>query len=124
MSSVHVETRIVTSLSSGARASVVAAVLFVLSALFLLFDPIEQPTQAGPPFRCGTALAPAQGDFAASICSGLVRRHQLLAAALGLAAVVVALGGIWAFGVRRRTQQKVVHPDDMFAPAPQGPSTD
>ena len=92
MSSVQVETRVVTSLSTGARASIVGALLLLLAALFFLISPIEQPTQAGPPFRCGTALAPAEGEFAASICAGQVRKQQLLAGTLGTAAVVLAAG--------------------------------
>ena len=114
MSSVQVETRVVTSLSTGARAAIVGAGLLLLAAVFFLVAPIEQPTQAGPPFRCGTAVAPLEGDFAGSICAGQVRRQQLLAATLGAAAVVLAGGGVWAFGVRRRTQRHVLHEDELF----------
>ncbi len=92
------------SITTGAKASVVAALVLLVAATFILLDPIEQPTTSGPPFRCGTAMDPAQGAFAASFCSGVVRGQQLLAAAFVVSALAVALGGIWAFGIRGRAQ--------------------
>jgi hypothetical protein len=115
MSSPEVETRVVTTLSRAARTSVVGALLLVVAAVYLLLVPIEESTPTGAPFRCGTAAAPAAGAFAASICSGLVRRHQLQAGALAVSALIVIVGGIWAGGTTRRTQVRVQSEDDLFA---------
>ncbi|HTY73694.1 MAG TPA: hypothetical protein VMI11_14945 [Actinomycetes bacterium] len=126
MSTSEVETRTVTTLSRGARGSVVVALLLLLAAGFVLVVPIERPTLSGAPFRCGTAAQPAAGSFAASVCSGLVRQRQLQAAGLGLAALVVVAGGLWTFGTTRRTERGTRNRDGdtLFADHGQGPAAD
>ena len=82
----------------GTRICLLLAALAVLMVVYLLVSPLEQPTSQGPPFDCGTAVAPASGGFADVVCGDVSLRRQLQAGAFGLAAVVLAGGGWLAFG--------------------------
>ena len=90
-------------LSVGTRACLLGAGLFLVAALYLLITPLERLGSQGPPFNCGTALAPASGDFARSVCGDINQRRLLQGGTVLLMAVVLAGGGRIAFGpVRRR----------------------
>jgi hypothetical protein len=83
-----------------------AAGLLVIAAGYLLVTPLERLASQGPPFDCGTALAPAAGDFARGVCGDLNQRQRLQGGAVLLAAIALAGGGRLAFGPawrRRRT---------------------
>jgi hypothetical protein len=99
-------TREVVGLSRGARIGVLLALLLVVAALFFLFVPLEKASSTGQPFRCGTAASPEHGDFPDAVCGGLSSRFRLGAGALGVAALVVGAGGIWAFGTVRRVERR------------------
>ena len=89
--------------SVGTRVCLLVAGLLLIAAGYLLLAPLERVASAGPPFDCGTALAPAGGDFARAVCGDLNQRQRLQAGALLLMAVTLAGGGRLAFGpVRRR----------------------
>lgn len=89
--------------SVGTRVCLLVAGLFVIAAALLLVLPLERVAAEGPPFDCGTALAPAAGDFARSVCGDLNQRQRLQGGAVLLGALVLAGGGRLAFGpVRRR----------------------
>jgi hypothetical protein len=96
------------SLTRGAKLSAVAGLLLLIVAGFLLIVPLEKPTASGQPFRCGTALHPAAGDFAGSICGGQVKKFRLGTGAFTLAALVVAFGAGSVFGVERRVEHRTV----------------
>jgi hypothetical protein len=102
MSGTRVAQPAVSRLGTGARLCVVVAALLVVAAVVVAFRPLEQPTAAGPPFRCGTALHPTSGALARSVCEGTVAAQQQLAAGFGAAALVVLVGGVWSFGGARR----------------------
>lgn len=102
-------------LSVGTRVCLLVAGLLVIAAGYLLVSPLERASASGPPFDCGTALAPAGGDFARSVCGDLNQRRQLQTGAVLLGALVLAGGGRVAFGpVRRRRRSEV-------GPEPAGP---
>ncbi len=91
-------------LSVGTRVCLLVAGLFVIAAGYLLLAPLERASASGPPFDCGTALAPAGGDFARSVCGDLNSRRQLQTGAVLLGALVLAGGGRVAFGPVRRAR--------------------
>ena len=84
--------------SVGTRVCLLLAALAVLMGIYLLVSPLERPTAQGPPFDCGTAVAPASGDFARAVCGDINLRRQLQAGAFGVAAIVLGGGGWLAFG--------------------------
>jgi hypothetical protein len=107
-----VATREVVTLSRGAKGCAVAALLLLVLSVFLLLVPIEKSTSTGAQFNCGTALNPQTGQFPEAVCGKMPRRYRLEAAALAVGALVLAVGGIWVFGVDRRVQRRRVYDDD------------
>jgi hypothetical protein len=89
-------------LSVGTRICLLVAGLLVVAAGYLLVSPLERASASGPPFDCGTALAPAAGDFARSVCGDLNQRRQLQGGAVLLAALALGAGGRVAFGPLRQ----------------------
>jgi hypothetical protein len=92
----------------GTRVCLLVAGLLVIAAGYLLVMPLERVGSQGPPFDCGTALAPAAGDFARGVCGDLNQRQRLQGGAILLAAIALAGGGRLAFGPawrRRRTEE-------------------
>ncbi|MFL6127595.1 MAG: hypothetical protein ACJ73E_00835 [Mycobacteriales bacterium] len=89
-------------LSVGTRICLLAAGLLVAAALYLLITPLERLSSQGPPFDCGTALAPAGGNFARGVCGDLNQRRLLQGGTVLLMAVLLAGGGRFAFGPLRR----------------------
>lgn len=87
----------------GTRVCLLVAGLLLIAAGYLLVSPLERASSQGPPFDCGTALAPADGDFARAVCGDLNGRRLLQGGAVALGALALAGGGRTAFGpVRRR----------------------
>lgn len=82
----------------GTRVCLLLAVLAVVMGVYLLVSPLERPTSQGPPFDCGTALAPASGGFADAVCGDINLRRQLQGGAFGVVALVLAGGGLICFG--------------------------
>ena len=78
----------------GTRICLLLAALAVLACVYLLVSPLERPTSQGPPFDCGTALSEPSGGFAGAVCGEINLRRQLQAGAVGLAAIVLAGGGL------------------------------
>ena len=99
-------------LSVGTRVCLLLAGLLVIAAGYLLVSPLERASAQGPPFDCGTALAPAGGDFARSICADLNQRRQLQAGAVLLGALLLGAGGWVAFGPVRRRRRHDDGPED------------
>lgn len=93
--------RKVTRLTIGAKLAGVVGVLLLIVAAYLLLVPLEKPTTSGQPFQCGTAVDPANGEFAHGVCQAQVRKYQLAASAFTAAGLVIAFGAGAAFGVDR-----------------------
>lgn len=85
-------------LTVGVRTCLLLAALLLVAGGYLLLAPLERVSSAGVPFDCGTALVPAGGDFARSVCGDLNHRRQLQTGAVGIAAVVLIVGGVLAYG--------------------------
>lgn len=103
-------TRTVVSLSRGARACLLVAVLVLLAAAYRFFAPIDIPTREGPMFRCGTAASPPTEEFPRSVCGRIATDRLLQASFLTGGAVVLGLGGLVVFGASRRVEE-AVRPD-------------
>lgn len=103
-----VTTRTVTTLSLGARLSLLAGLLVGILAAYFALVPIQFDTQDGSPFRCGSAAYPIGGTFARNVCADRNRVNSYRAAATGAAAVVVGVGGALAFGLSRREEAERV----------------
>jgi hypothetical protein len=112
VSTPHYETRVVISPTRGSRVCLVAGLLLLGAAAYLLLVPIILPTSTGAAFGCGSAANPAGGQFARSVCGDVNERNRVGAYGLSFAAVVVAAGGLWAFGTQRRSERRVVADTD------------
>ena len=100
-------TRTVVSLSRGARACLLAAVLLLLAATYRFLAPIDIPTREGPMFRCGSAASPPTEEFPRSVCGRIATDRLMQAAFLAGGAVVLGAGGFVVFGATRRTEEAV-----------------
>lgn len=95
------ETRTIVTLSVGARVGVVLALLLLIVAGYLFWSPIQlSPSAGGFPVKCGSAANPPGDQLGAAACgqSNVIRQWQ--AGAFLAAALVVAIGSLYAFGVR------------------------
>lgn len=91
-----------TVFSLGAKLAVTVAVLLVVLAGYLFYSPIQYHGSTDIPVRCGSAASPVKSRFIQGYCGDLnsIRRDQAIGVLI--AALVVAAGGIIAFGVSRR----------------------
>ena len=127
------ETRTIVALPRGARLGMVLSVLLLVLAGYLFWSPIQLAPTAGFPVMCGSAAAPPTDDLGKAACGdvNLIRLWQ--AGAVALAALVVAVGSVYTFGVVRRreallgsvsptastTPSEEQAPEDQAAPAAQ-----
>ena len=112
-----VPTRTVTSLSLGARLSLLAGLIVGAFAVYLYFVPIEFVTQAGSAFRCGSAADPVSDTFGRNVCADRNKIQKYRAITVGSSALLVAVGGAAAFGLSRREER-----DSSAAAEPVTPS--
>ena len=100
-------TRTVVSLSPGARAGFALALVLLVAAGYLFWAPIQLYPADGFPIMCGSGAQPPGDELGAAACGSVndIRRWQ--AAAVAAAAVIVALGSVYAFGVRRRRESTI-----------------
>lgn len=108
---------------AGTRICLLLAALAVVGAIYLLISPLERPTTQGPPFDCGSALMPAGGGFADAVCGDINLRRQLQTGALGLSALVLAGGGLLAFGPAWRRDPRADEDPDPDRPVEREPLT-
>ena len=83
-------------LGTGARVSLIGAVLLLVAAVYCLVVPINMPTTQGV-FGCGSGLYPPTESFAVGVCQDLARIQQLRSGTLAVAAVVLAALGVAFF---------------------------
>jgi hypothetical protein len=104
----------------GTRICFLLAALLLVLAGYLLLAPLERPSSQGPPFGCGTALHPPSDSFARAVCGGLNRQHAMQSGAVAAGAVVLAGGGLLAFGPirRRRGRWRRLRPGEWVTGAP------
>jgi hypothetical protein len=109
-------------LSLGTRICLLVAGLLVIVAGYLLLSPLERLGTDGPPFDCGTALAPAAGDFARGVCGDLNQRRLLQGLTVLLVAIALGGGGRLAFGPPRRLRRPDWEPPPESEPERPGGS--
>ncbi len=86
----------------GALIFLVIGLTMLVPAVHIATVPILLPTAAGPAFNCGSALYPPTKPFPVRVCGAQPKRYQEQAAAWGVAAVILGVGGVLAFLVPTR----------------------
>jgi len=102
------EQRTVVTLSIGARVGAVVAAVLLVVAGYLLWSPIQLYPSNGFPIKCGTAARPPKDELGRAACGNVNAIQQWRAGAVAAAALVVALGSVYAFGTRRRQERLIV----------------
>jgi hypothetical protein len=105
MSETRVASRTVFVLNRGGRVCLLIAVLMLMFGAYLFFKPLDIPSPDGPMFTCGSAVHPPKDQFAKNVCGRIAADHQMQAGFMAGAGVIVAVGGLVAFGASRRTEQ-------------------
>jgi hypothetical protein len=105
MSETRVASRTVFVLNRGGRVCLLIAVLMLMFGAYLFFKPLDIASPDGPMFNCGSAVHPPKEQFAKNVCGRIAADHQLQAGFMAGAGLIVALGGLVAFGASRRTEQ-------------------
>jgi hypothetical protein len=100
-------TRTVVTLSVGARVGAVIALLLLVGAGYLLWSPIQLYPSDGFPITCGTGARLPGDDLGAAACGKVNQIRQWQAGSLAAAALVVAAGSVYAFGVSRRSESLI-----------------
>jgi len=100
-------TRTVVTPSPTAKLMVLLGVLLAIVAVYLAFSPLERTTKDGRPVQCGSAFKPP-GALVRVTCGNANSQRQWQTGAVFAGALVVAFGGVWAFGGTRRTETE--HP--------------
>jgi hypothetical protein len=84
----------------GLRVSLTAAVLLVVWTVYFLLSPVHVTTPNGRPFDCGSVVSGPKSSFARGVCGSAPDGARDKAIALGVSALVVAVGGFLTFGMR------------------------
>lgn len=97
-------TRTVVTLPVGARVGAIIALVLLVGAGYLLWSPIQLYPSDGFPIMCGSgAQLPADALGIAS-CGKVNEIRQWQAGSMAVAALIVAAGSVYAFGLRRRKE--------------------
>lgn len=99
--------RTVMSLSVGARLGVMLALVLLVGAGYLMWSPIQLYPADGFPIMCGSGAAPPGDELGSAACGSVNVIRQWQAGTMAAAAVVVAAGSIYTFGVRRRRERLI-----------------
>lgn len=100
-------TRTVVTLSVGARLGALVALLLLVGAGYLLWSPIQLYPPEGFPIMCGSAANPPSDELGTAACGEVNRIRQWQAGSLAVAALVLATGSVYTFGVGRRTERLI-----------------
>jgi hypothetical protein len=104
------ERRAVVAMTTGAKLSVLAALLLVVFMAFLMLSPISRADTSAKTVDCGTVLNPPPTDFVRGLCGQANDMRLAQTVAVGAAALIVGVGGIMTFGTTRR--ENLVPDDD------------
>ena len=110
-------TRTVVTLSVGARVGAVIALLLLVGAGYLLWSPIQLYPSDGFPIMCGSAANLPSDELGSAACGQVNEIRQWQAGSLAAAALVVAVGSVYAFGVGRRRERLIGSEDTAPAAA-------
>jgi hypothetical protein len=101
------DTRTVVTLSVGARVGATIALVLLVGAAYLLWSPIQLYPSDGFPIMCGSGAQLPADTLGTAACGKVNEIRQWQAASLAAAAVVVAVGSVYAFGLRRRRESLI-----------------
>ena len=96
--------RTVVTLSVGARIGATIALLLLIAAAYLLWSPIQLYPSEGFPIMCGSGASIPGDELGTAACGKVNEIRQWQAGVMGAAALVVAAGSVYAFGLRRNTE--------------------
>ena len=108
----HERLRTVTSLRLGARIGLTIAALVLVFAAYEAWVPVDIAGYRGIQFNCGSVIRPPSGPFQVGNCGGVVDRQRMIMIFSIIAAVVIAAGSVYAFGVDRRHERVLADSDD------------
>lgn len=108
--------RTVFTLTRGARAGLLIALLLLVFGAFRMVTPIDLQTTQGPMFACGSGLRPPTDAFQKNVCGRLSEGRQVEVGFEVGGAVIIALGGLLAFGTSRRDERARLATDDGESP--------
>jgi len=94
--------RVVSTPSAGARLCLLIAVVVAVAACYFLLAPVQVNAQSGRTFDCGSVMSGPSTAFAKGICGKAGDVAGYRAAALGVAALIIGVGGFLVFGFDRR----------------------
>jgi hypothetical protein len=97
-------TRTVVTLSVGARVGATIALVLLVGAAYLLWSPIQLYPSDGFPIMCGSGAHIPADTLGTAACGKVNEIRQWQAGAVAVAALVVAVGSAYAFGLRRRRE--------------------
>ena len=93
------EDRLVFSLNLGARICLVVGALLLLFAAYLFWGPLGQSVGTNFPAKCGSAAHPPGDTLGKAVCGSVNAQRRAQAISVLGAALIVAVGGVLAFGV-------------------------
>ncbi len=96
------ERRAVVAMTTGAKLSVLVALLLVVFMAFLMLSPISRSDPTSKAVDCGTVLNPPPTDFVRGLCGQANDMRLAQTVGVGAAALIVGIGGIMTFGTTRR----------------------
>jgi len=90
--------------STGARLCLLIAALFVVAAVYYVLAPVQVAAANGRDFDCGTVINGPKSGFAKGVCGAANDANASKATALGVSALIIAVGGFLVFGLERREE--------------------
>lgn len=111
-------TRSIVTLSVGARVGATIALLLLVGAAYFLWSPIQLYPAEGFPIMCGTGARLPGDNLGTAACGQINQIRQWQAGSLAAAALAVAAGSIYAFGVTRRDEELIGDDSDADAHHP------
>lgn len=99
--------RTVVTLSVGARVGATIALVMLVGAGYLLWSPIQLYPSEGFPIMCGSGARYPGDTLGGAACGKVNEIRQWQAGSLAVAALVVAAGSVYAFGLHRRKESLI-----------------
>jgi hypothetical protein len=93
--------RTVFSLSTGSRICLIVGALLLVFAGYLFWAPLGHSVGTGFPARCGSAAHPPHDTLAKAVCGSVNDERRAQSLSMLVAAVIVVVGGVLAFGATR-----------------------
>jgi hypothetical protein len=77
----------------------VLSLLLLLLAAYLFWGPLGQDVTSNFPAKCGSAAHPPGDSLGRAVCGSINAERRAQALTALAAAIIVAVGGVFAFGV-------------------------